>query len=101
MMSFEDVLDKHKQDLIESLILFSEGKRINKVLVDLERNRPELYKFYEAGKQSKQDELNKLIEIINWQLENSELILSVDENNMYEKGYKDALLLIKSKLQRE
>lgn len=100
-MNFEDVLDKHKQELIEALVLFSEGKRINKTLVDLERNRPEFYKFYVAGQQFKQNELNKLIDIINWQLENSELILSVDETNMYEKGYKDALLLVKSKLQRE
>lgn len=47
------------------------------------------------------DEINKLVEIINWQLENSDLILSVDVTNTYEKGYKEALLLIKNKLQRE
>ena len=44
-------------------------------------------------------EIDKLVEIINWQLENSELILSVDETNTYEKGYKDALLLIENKLE--
>lgn len=56
-MNFEDVLDQEKKELTEALIFFGEGKRVNKALVDLERNRPELYKFYTAGQQSKQAEI--------------------------------------------
>lgn len=59
-MTFEDVLDQEKNELIESFLVFGEAKRLNKVLADLEKNRPELYKFYEAGQQSKQDEIDQL-----------------------------------------
>ena len=47
--SFEQVLEQEKNELTEALILFGEGKRVNKALADLEMNRPEFYKFYEAG----------------------------------------------------
>ena len=59
-MKFEDVLDQEKNELIESFLVFGEGKRLNKVLADLEMNRPEFYKFYEAGQQSRQAEINEL-----------------------------------------
>lgn len=58
--SFEQVLDQEKNELTEALILFGEGKRVNKALADLETNRPEFYKFYEAGKQSRQAEIENL-----------------------------------------
>lgn len=60
-MTFEDVLDKEKNELIESFLMFGEGKRLNKVLADLEKNRPDLYKFYQAGQQTKDDELKALL----------------------------------------
>ena len=60
-MTFEDVVDQEKNELIEAFLVFGEGKRLNKVLVDLEKNRPELYKFYTAGQHSKQDELKALL----------------------------------------
>lgn len=63
-MNFEDVLDQEKNELIESFLVFGEGKRLNKVLADLETNRPEFYKFYQAGQQSKQEEIDKLKLII-------------------------------------
>ena len=59
-MNFEDVLDQEKNELIESFLVFGEGKRLNKVLADLEMNRPEFYKFYQAGQQSKQEEIDEL-----------------------------------------
>ena len=58
--SFEQVLEQEKNELTEALILFGEGKRVNKALADLEMNRPEFYKFYEAGKQSRQAEIDEL-----------------------------------------
>ena len=64
-MTFEDVLDKEKNELIESFLVFGEGKRLNKVLADLEKNRAELYKFYQAGQQSKQEEIDQLKSKIN------------------------------------
>lgn len=73
--SFEQVLEQEKNELTEALILFGEGKRVRKALADLEMNRPEFYKFYEAGKQSKQAEIDKLqkrvkeLELINFDSE--------------------------------
>ena len=64
-MNFEDMLDQEKNELIEAFLVFGEGKRLNKVLADLEKNRPELYKFYEAGQHSKQEEINQLKSKIN------------------------------------
>ena len=63
-MNFEDVLDQEKNELIEFFLVFGEGKRLNKVLADLEMNRPKFYKFYQAGQQSKQEEIDKLKLII-------------------------------------
>ena len=59
-ITFEQVLDQEKNELTEALILFGEGKRVRKALADLEMNRPEFYKFYEAGQQSKQDDVDVL-----------------------------------------
>jgi len=59
-MNFEDVLDQEKNELVEAFLVFGEGKRLNKVLADLENNKPEFYKFYEAGKQSRQAEIDEL-----------------------------------------
>lgn len=73
--SFEQVLDQEKNELTEALILFGEGKRVRKALADLEMNRPEFYKFYEAGQQSVQAEIDKLqkrvkeLELINFDSE--------------------------------
>ena len=60
MKTFEQVLEQEKNELTEALILFGEGKRVRRALADLEMNRPEFYKFYEAGKQSKQAEIDDL-----------------------------------------
>lgn len=74
-ITFEQVLDQEKNELTEALILFGEGKRVNKALADLEMNRPEFYKFYEAGKQSRQAEIENLqkrikeLELINFDSE--------------------------------
>ena len=58
--SFEQVLEQEKNELTEALILFDEGERVNKALDGLEMNRPEFYKFYEAGQQSRQKEIENL-----------------------------------------
>lgn len=60
MKSFEEKFIHEKNELTEALILFGEGKRLNKALADLEMNRPEFYKFYEAGQQSRQAEIDEL-----------------------------------------
>ena len=67
--SFEQVLEQEKNELTEALILFGEGKRVKKALADLEMNRPEFYKFYEAGKQSRQAEIENLKKSIDDALE--------------------------------
>lgn len=60
MKSFEEQFVHEKNELTEALILFSEDKRVRKALADLEMNRPEFYKFYEAGQKSKQAEVDEL-----------------------------------------
>lgn len=59
-MNFEDVLYQEKNELVEAFLVFGEGKRVNKALADLEMNRPEFYKFYKAGQQSRQKEIDDL-----------------------------------------
>lgn len=95
-MNFEDVLDQEKNELIESFLVFGEGKRLNKALADLEMNRPEFYKFYQAGQQSKQEEIDKLKLII------SEAIAvydrpMCDETALYQKDDDIYHILIENK----
>lgn len=83
--SFEEQFAHEKNELTEALILFSECKRVNKALADLEMNRPEFYKFYEAGQQSRQAEINELKrEMIN------------KTNEAYVDGQKSMRKMIKS-----
>ena len=103
-ITFEQVLDQEKNELTEALILFGEGKRVNKALADLEMNRPEFYKFYEAGKQSKQAEIDNLkkriediITSIDWHIEDCELWLSMNKNDSWNGGQLEILKVIKKR----
>ena len=69
MKSFEQVLEQEKNELTEALILFGEGRQVRKALADLEMNRPEFYKFYEAGQRSQQAEVDELQKRIDEALE--------------------------------
>ena len=92
--SFEQVLDQEKNELTEALILFGEGKRVKKALADLEMNRPEFYKFYEAGKQSKQaeiDNLKKRIDEIDNHVGVNYDCERDDDQHSYWSGYNQAL----------
>ena len=105
--SFEQVLEQEKNELTEALILFGEGKRVNKALADLEMNRPEFYKFYEAGQQSRQaeiDDLKKRIEdiitSIDWHIEDCELWLSMNKNDSWKGGQLEILKAIKKRFSK-
>ena len=92
--SFEQVLEQEKNELTEALILFGEGKRVKKALADLEMNRPEFYKFYEAGKQSRQaeiDELQKRIDEIDNHVGVNYVCERDDDRHSYWSGYNQAL----------
>ena len=93
-ITFEQVLDQEKNELTEALILFGEGKRVNKALADLEMNRPEFYKFYEAGKQSRQaeiDNLKKRIDEIDNHVGVNYDCERDDDQHSYWSGYNQAL----------
>lgn len=84
MKTFEQVLDQEKKELTEALIVFGEGKRVSKALADLEMNRPEFYKFYEAGQQSRQAEIDEL------NLKINRLIYSEENIARSCEGWRDA-----------
>ena len=46
---FEDVLDKYKDDLTESLVACGEANRVHKILSDVEMNREDYLYFYNEG----------------------------------------------------
>ena len=104
--TFEQVLDQEKNELTEALILFGEGKRVNKGLADLEMNRPKFYKFYEAGQQSRQVEIDKLqkrvkeLELINF---DSELHFDAAKEHidLLQKRIDDALEKCKTSIRKQ
>lgn len=51
-MTFEEVLEQHKKEVVEALILFNEGHRVSKFLKEIEALRPEFYRFYQEGYES-------------------------------------------------
>lgn len=97
-MNFEDVLDQEKSELIEAFLVFGEGKRLNKVLADLEMNRPEFYKFYQAGQQSKQEEVDQLNcildEVLKFCLHIKEGVFR-EHCQEYDKGWRDCAISIR------
>ena len=106
-ITFEQVLYQVKNELTEALILFGEGKRLNKALADLEMNRPEFYKFYEAGQQSRQVEIESLqkhiediITSIDWHIEDCELWLSMNKNDSWKGGQLEILKVIKKRFSK-
>ena len=83
--TFEQVLDQEKNELTEALILFGEGKRVNKALAGLEINRQSFKSFYEAGQQSRQEEINNLV------MSNHHLSMQLaDSGNFYDYEKKRA-----------
>ena len=61
---FEDVLDKFKDDLTESLVACGEAHRVHKILSDVEMNREDYLYFYDAGANSIQEKLDKVLTIV-------------------------------------
>ena len=55
---FEDVLDKFKDDLTESLVACGEANRVHKILSDVEMNREDYLYFYNEGLKANQDRLD-------------------------------------------
>ena len=60
MRSFEDSLNAYKSELTEALIVFGEHKKVEKALAEVEMQRPEFYKFYKEGRESRQTEVDEL-----------------------------------------
>ena len=55
---FEDVLDKFKDDLTESLVACGEAHRVHKILSDIEMNREDYLYFYNEGLKANQESLD-------------------------------------------
>lgn len=63
--SFDDALNKHKSILSESLVNFDEGKRIRKIMLEIDSNLADYEYYFQSGQQSKQDEVDELQKRIN------------------------------------
>lgn len=61
---FEDVLDKYKDDLTESLVACGEAHRVHKILSDIEMNREDYLYFYNEGLKSNKERLDKSMAIL-------------------------------------
>lgn len=62
---FEDVLDKFKDDLTESLVASGEAHRVHKILSNIEMNRENYLYFYEEGLKANQERLDKIYNLCN------------------------------------
>lgn len=89
-MNFEQVFDKHKEDLTQALIFFGEGVRVNKLLINEEAKRLEYCKFYEAGQQSKQQEIDELKESLRKLLSHCKSQENLPTFCDWDKGYSTA-----------
>lgn len=73
--SFDDALNKHKSILSESLVNFDEGKRIRKIMLEIDSNSADYEYYFQSGQQSKQTEIDELqkrvkeLELINFDSE--------------------------------
>lgn len=60
MKSFDDALNKHKNNLSADLVAFGEGKRVRKIMMDIDSNSSDYEYYFQAGAQSRQSEVNEL-----------------------------------------
>lgn len=58
---FEDVIDKYKDDLTEALVACGEAHRVHEILSSVEMDREDFFHFYEEGRESCQDRLDKVL----------------------------------------
>ena len=72
---FENVLDKFKDDLTESLVSCGEAHRVHKMLSDVEMNREDYLYFYNEGLKVNQDRLDDNQE----KLDKAVAILEIEE----------------------
>ena len=60
MKSFDDALNKHKNNLSADLIGFDEGKRVRRIIMDIDSNSSDYEYYFQAGAQSRQSEVDEL-----------------------------------------
>ena len=60
MKSFDDALNKHKNNLSSDLVAFGEGKRVRRIMMDIDSNSYDYEYYFQAGAQSRQSEVDEL-----------------------------------------
>ena len=60
--SFDDALSEHKSNLTKDLVAFNEGKRVRKLMLDIDSNTAEYEYYFQKGQESKQAEIDALEE---------------------------------------
>ena len=100
--AFEYMQKQHKK--IKELEMINFDSELH---FDAARELPEFYKFYEAGKQSKQAEIDNLkkriddlITSIDWHIEDCELWLSMNKNDSWKGGQLEILKAIKKRFSK-
>ena len=56
--------EEHKSILSESLVNFDEGKRIRKIMLEIDSNLADYEYYFQSGQQSKQDEIDRIVGIV-------------------------------------
>lgn len=96
MKSFDDALNEHRKNLNDSLVNFGEGQRVRKVMLDIDNNSSDYEYYFQAGQQSKQDEVDELQKRIDDALKTMDVEsvksweLWNERADMYEQGASNA-----------
>ena len=107
MSDFDTVFKQFKDNTKPMCELMGCPELVEDFIVDVEINRQSFKSFYEAGQQSKQDEVDELqkriddlITSIDWHIEDCELWLSMNKNDYWKGGQLEILKAIKKRFSK-
>ena len=93
--SFDDAVSKHKNNLIENLSQFNEAHRARGLLMDIESNKSDYEYYFNAGQQSKQDEVDELQKRIDGALKSSKEFYDFGDGESAMAFYNEIMNILK------
>ena len=107
MSDFDTIFKQFKDNTKPMCELIGCPELAEDFIVDVEINRQSFKSFYEAGQQSRQEEINNLkkrieylITSIDWHIEDCELWLSMNKNDSWKGGQLEILKAIKKRFSK-